>query len=109
MKESKGTDLLIIPLELFQDVLARIRIVDQGISLRTVNELEVPRSWLAEYRLWRHFLVAEREGFYTDPDLACLRSVHANLSAGHGTVRVLLESHRSIATQQNVFDYTPIL
>jgi len=59
----KVTDLLIIPLELLQDMLARIRIMDQGISLRTVNELEVPRSWLAEYRLWRHFLVAEREGF----------------------------------------------
>ena len=57
-------DLLIVSLELFQYTFARIRIVDQGISLRTVDELEVPRSRLAEYRLWRHFLVAGREGFH---------------------------------------------
>jgi len=68
------TDLLIIPLELLQDMFACIGIVDQGISLGTVNELEVPRSRLAEYRLWRHFLVAEREGFCNDPDLASPRS-----------------------------------
>ena len=55
------TDLLIIPLELLQDVLARIGIVNEGIPLRAVNEPEVPRSWLTENRLWWHFSVAERE------------------------------------------------
>jgi len=72
-----ATDLLIIPLKLLQDVFARIGIVNQGISLRTMNELEVPRSWLTEYRLGRHVLVAERDCFsflYTDPDLECRRS-----------------------------------
>jgi len=49
-------------------MLARIGIVDQGVSLRTMNKLEVPRFWLTEYRLWRHFFVAERECFYADPD-----------------------------------------
>ena len=32
-KGQRATDLLIIPLELLQDVFARIRIVNQGISL----------------------------------------------------------------------------
>jgi hypothetical protein len=55
-KGRRLTDLLIISFEFFQDMFACLGIVNQGISLRPVNELEVSRSWLTEYRLWRHFL-----------------------------------------------------
>ena len=75
------TDLLIIPLKLLQDVLTRIGIVNEGIPLRAVNELEVPRSRLAENRFWWHFSpVAERDDVCTDLDSAMMTVMSINFA-----------------------------